>query len=132
MPTVFDYVNTINNKVGVTPTDNLDEFNQVYVQNVVNLAFCRYPETIFIIDDLVCMGYGLSNHQHFEYLYNLIPKGNRFKKWNKPDEITELDSICKIYRVSENKARQISKVFSEDDFVKIKQRLYEGGRNKNE
>jgi hypothetical protein len=127
MATLFDYVGTINNKVGVMPMDNIDEFNSVYVQYVVNMAFCRYTETIMLVDELVLMN-NLTNLQHFDYLFNTVPQGKRYSKWNKADKNLELDTIVRIYNYSYDKAKQVVDLFQPDDLEKLKERLFQGGK----
>jgi hypothetical protein len=127
MAKLFDYVSTINKKVGVYPEDNMDEFESVYEPYVINMAFCRYPDTIQYVDFLVCNP-SLSKIQHFDYLYHSIPKKNRFDKWNKVDDDIRLETISSVYNYSINKAREVVDLFSDEDLELLKTKLIKGGR----
>lgn len=126
--TVFDYINSVNKKAGINPRDNLDEFNATYTQFVVNMAYCRYPDTIMIVEDLVLRP-NLTNLQHYDYLYHTVPKSNnRFSKWHKVDSSLEIEVIQAVYKYSYNKAKEVLDLFSQDDLEKLKQMLFTGGK----
>lgn len=127
MADLFSYVSTINKKVGVYPIDNMDEFESVYSQYVVNLAFCRYPDTIMIIDDVLLMN-NLTNLQHFDYLYNSITKKNRYTPWNKVEKNLEIELIQQIFNYSHDKAKAVLDLFTAEDIEKFKKLIYTGGK----
>jgi hypothetical protein len=127
MAKLFDYVSTINKKVGVYPDDNLEEFESVYEPYVVNMAFCRYPDTIEHVDFLVSNP-NLTKRQHFDYLYYSVPKKNRYEKWNKVDDDIRLETISAVYNYSINKAREVVDLFSDEDLELLKTKLIKGGR----
>lgn len=124
---IFDYIRVISSKSGAMPRDSLDEFNSVYVQHVVNLAFCRYIDTIMIVEKL-CLMRKLTNLQHFDYLYNSIPKGIRNAKWNKKEEPQiDLEVISAVYNYSINKSKDVVNLFSTTDLELLKTKLIKGG-----
>lgn len=127
MSTPFDYINTINKKVGIFPRDNIDEFNSIYNQYVVNLAYCRYPDTIMIANDMALMG-NISNEQHFDYLYEVIPKSNnRWAKWHKVAPELNIEVIQEVYKYSYEKAKSIVGLFTEDQIDELKTKIFKGG-----
>lgn len=118
--TVFSYISTINKKVGKYPQDDLDLFNSIYSQFVVNMAYCRYADTILIVEKLAMMT-NITNLQHFEYLYNNITKSNkRFAKWNKVDVDSNIDVIMVAYKYSYEKAKSVVDLFTDDAIEKLK------------
>lgn len=132
MAKLFDYVSTINKKAGIYPHDNMDEFNSVYVPHVVNMAFCRYTETIYMIDWLV-LNPQLTNLQHFDYLYNSVTKNNRFSAWGKKEEKNlEIEVIQTVYKYSYEKAKSVLHLFSQEDLDILKTKILKGGRESND
>lgn len=118
--TIFTYINTINTKVGVFPSDDIDKFEEVYNQFVVNMAYCRYPDTIMLVEDLVLMN-NISNIQHFEYLLNTVPKKNgRYAKWNKVEVNSYIEVIMEVYKYSNEKAKSIVDLFKTEDLDRMK------------
>ena len=132
MAKIFEYVSTISKKVGIFPQDNMEEFNSVYVKHVVNLAFCRYSDTIFIVDYLV-INPQLTNLQHFEYLYNTVPKiNNRYSAWSKEEKSVEIEVIQDVYKYSYEKAKSVIDLFSQKDLDILKTKILKGGREIND
>jgi hypothetical protein len=117
---IFSYINTINKKVGIYPSDNLDIFESTYSQYVVNIALMRYADTIMIIEKLSLMN-NLTNQQHFEYLYNTVPKSNkRYGKWHKPPKDEYIDLVMIVYKYSYEKAKSVIDLFKIEDLELLK------------
>jgi hypothetical protein len=117
---IFSYINTINKKVGIYPSDNLDIFESTYSQYVVNIALMRYADTIMIIEQLSLMN-NLTNQQHFEYLYNTVPKSNkRYGKWHKPPKDEYIDLVMLVYKYSYEKAKSVIDLFKIEDLELLK------------
>lgn len=125
---VFDYINSINKKVGVMPRDNLGEFESVYNPYIVNLALCKFPDTILLVEDLV-LRTNLTNLQHYEYLYYTVPKGNRWLPWNKGATHLDISIIQEVYKYSYEKAKDVVDLFTTEDLEKLKTILFQGGKN---
>lgn len=118
--TIFSYISTINKKVGKYPQDDLELFNSIYNQFVVNMAYCRYADTILIVEKLAMMT-NITNLQHFEYLYHNIAKSNnRFAKWNKMDLNSNIDVLMVAYKYSYEKAKSVVDLFTDAAIEKLK------------
>ena len=118
--TVFSYIDTINKKVGIFPLDNIEQFESIYNQYLVNMAYCRYLDTVLIIEELSNMN-NLTNIQHFEYLFNSIPQSNkRFGKWHKPPQDEYIDLIKIVYKYSHEKAKSVLDLFKVEDLELLK------------
>jgi hypothetical protein len=124
---LFDYISTINKKVGKMPYDDMDEFESTYSQFVVNVAFSKHPDTILIASDLACMQ-NLTNIQHFEYLYNVVPKGNRWAKWGKEEKVIDIEVIKEVYKYSYEKAKSVVHLFTDENIQYLKTKLITGGK----
>jgi hypothetical protein len=126
---LFDYIGTINKKVGKMPSDDMDEFESTYNQYVVNLAFSKHLDTILIAEELTRMP-NLSNLQHFEYLYHTVPKGNRWASWGKEEKVLNIEVIQEVYKYSYDKAKSVMDLFTDEDIEILKTKLITGGKEK--
>lgn len=118
--TPFTYINTINKKSGIYPQDNLDKFNEIYNQFVVNMAYYRYSDTIMIVEEISRMN-NLTNLQHFTYLYYTIPQSSkRYGKWHKVELNPQIEVIMAVYKYSYEKAKSVLDLFTDYDIENLK------------
>jgi hypothetical protein len=61
------------------------------------------------------------------FLLNIVRKRKRFSKWNKPDEVSNLEAVKEYYGYSNEKARSILSLLSPEQIEIIKERTYKGG-----
>jgi hypothetical protein len=120
---IWDIVNSINNK------DYLyDEFifKKEYKQYTILQAFSYYPDTIMLVNELNMYG-GISNKEHYDFLFNATTKRNRRSKWfkNRKDNIVAELSVA--YQVSEHKMQEILHVLTEDQINYLKEKIEKGG-----
>jgi hypothetical protein len=73
--TIFDYLNSINNKEYLPPDPNLKLYNQY----VLNKGLSYYPDTIELVD--LMNRQNISDGWHYEFLYHVIEKRVRKSKW---------------------------------------------------
>jgi hypothetical protein len=124
---LFDYISTINKKVGKMPYDDMDEFESTYNQYVVNMAMSKHPETVLFAEDLACRT-NLTNLQHFEYLYYSVPKGNRWAKWGKEEKLLNIEVIQATYKYSYEKAKSVLDLLTDEQIEILKTKLIIGGK----
>jgi hypothetical protein len=124
---LFDYISTINKKVGKMPSDDMDEFESTYNQFVVNMALGKHADTIFFAHEMDCTQ-NLTNLQHFEYLYYSVPKGNRWAKWGKEEKILNIEVIQATYKYSYEKAKAVIDLFTDEQIEILKAKLIIGGK----
>lgn len=121
---VFDIVNNISNsrsQLEFTP-----EVDKLYNQYIINLAFSYYPDTVLIADELN-KHKTLTNRQHYEIMFSLVNKKKRFSKWVKTKKHDDAKLISEYYNVSNRKALEIVRFFSDRDLNEIKLSLDKGG-----
>lgn len=117
---IFSYIDTINKKAGKFPLDDIEKFETVYNQFVVNMALMRYIDTIMIIEEVSMMN-NLTNLQHFEYLFNTVPQSNkRYGKWHKPEKDEYINLLIIVYKYSYEKAKSVIDLFSIEDLELLK------------
>lgn len=72
----------------------------------------------------------LDSKLQFDFLINIIKKKSRFTKWSKKTNIANLEVIKQYYGYSNEKARSVLSLFSNDEIADLNQRISKGGRTK--
>ncbi len=118
---VFDFMNSINDKKYTPPSLNDTGYNQY----VINKGLSYYPDTILLVDEINVQG--ISNQMHYEFLYHILDKRVRRSKWFKPESDENMNLIMEYFGLNTNKAKEILQLFSPEDFETIKAKLEKGG-----
>lgn len=118
----FDYIKIINNK------SEIPKSFEGYSQFIINRHFSYFPDTCFISMETATRK--MTDQQHFLFLYNIIPKANRFAKWEKAAKYQGIDLIKEVYGYSDKLAHEVLELFTEDDLDKLRKRTQTGGRIK--
>lgn len=121
---IFDIVNNISNSR--SRLEFTDEIDKLYSQYLINLAFSYYSDTVLIADELN-KHKTLTNQQHYEIMFNIISKRKRFSKWVKHKKHNDVNLISEYYNISNRKALEIIRFFSDSDLNGIKLKLDKGG-----
>ena len=119
---LFDYVKSIDNKTEQLPIDDYNAF-------LVNRALSFGYDTVLFSNELN-LNPSISNQMAYDFLYYGIPKKRRYSKWQKRDEIKDLDVIKDYYNISFTKAIEYSKILTTEQITELKQRLDKGGKTK--
>lgn len=130
--TPFDYVNRINKKTGVDPREDLLQFDSVYSRFLVARQFSYFPDSLYQANDLNIRStpdHDISNLQHFDYLNNSVTKASRFSKWDKPIKLENIELIMEYYGYTQRKAEQVVDLFTEEDIINLKSKMFKGGTN---
>jgi len=73
----------------------------------------------------------IDSRLQFAYLINTIRKRKRFSKWIKATELDDLEAVKTCYGYSNEKARQVLTLLSNEQLTELKQRVYKGGYTNN-
>lgn len=113
LPKLFDYVKNILNGRTKLPVKNKN-----YQQYVINRALSSHPDLILLVSEIE--NKVLTNQQHYDLLFAIVPKRYReFKKWMKDEENEAELKVCKIFNVNKTEANQIVQILSEDELISI-------------
>lgn len=118
----FDYIKIINTK------SDKPESYEGYNQFVINRHFSYFADTAYIAIESATRK--MSDDQHFMFLYHLIPKANRFAKWEKMPKYEGIELIKEVYGYSDKQAQEVLDLFTDDDIEKLRKRTLKGGRIK--
>ena len=121
----FDFLNTIN----FTKSDlMLDPDNESkYAAYIVNRSLSYFPDTIAIANEMNRYHH-LDGKLQYHFLLNLVRKRKRFSKWIKPDVNNDVQVVKDYYRYSDNKARQVLSLLSEDQLIILRKKVSVGGK----
>lgn len=115
---VFDYVKSVN-------TQQEMEVGSDYSQFIMNRHFSYFPDTLAFAAEI--NQYQIENQANYDFLFNSIRPRNRFTKWAKKGQFTNLELIKKYYQVSDKEAMEISKLLTDEQLSEIEQCLEHGG-----
>ena len=118
MPQLFDFINSINKK------NKLDDL-QGYSQWMVNRFLCSDQQYVPFIAE-INSNYNLTDKMHYDFLFHVFPKSNKFFKYNMKKEAKEkeLEYVMKFFNVDVQEAKTYIQLISEVDMEEIR-RFYE-------
>lgn len=123
----FDYVNAINYNKKDIMVDDLAE--KEYNPFIINKALSFFSDTILFANEMNKYHH-LDSRLQFDFFINIIKKKQRFSKWLKPSEIENLELIKNYYGYSNEKAKSVLTVLSNEQIDELKTRMNKGGRTK--
>jgi len=122
----FDYVNSINYQKTNLILD--DESEKGYNPFLTNHQLSYFPDTVQVANAMNRY-YELDKKLQYDFLLNIVRKRKRFSKWGKPEDIENLEVVKEYYGYSNEKAKSILPLLSQEQVEIIKSRMYKGGRN---
>jgi hypothetical protein len=115
--TLVDFIKSINEtKVNlITTSDSPQAAAKVYPQFPIARLLSYQKQLIGLVNEVNM--HNIGNKEHYETLLYLIPKGRRFARLEKPEKATYTKTLMDTYGVSENAAREICYVLTEDQLT---------------
>lgn len=123
----FEYVNAINYNKKDIMVDDLAE--KEYNPFIINKALSFFSDTILFANEMNKYHH-LDSRLQFDFFINIIKKKQRFSKWLKPSEVENLELIKNYYGYSNEKAKSVLTVLSNEQIDELKTRMNKGGRTK--
>jgi hypothetical protein len=93
---------------------------------MVNRGLSYFPDTVIYANEMNKFHH-LDSRLQYTFLINIIRKRNRFSKWNKSDESEDINAIKEYYGYSNEKARDVLPLLSNENLKIIKGRINHGG-----
>lgn len=122
----FDFLKSINNT-----KQNLIDINQenakYYNSFVINRSLSYFPDTIYFANEMNRF-HQIDEELQYAFLLNIVRKKNRFSKWDKADDINNLNIIKSYFGYNDEKARQVLPLLSSEQITTIKDKVHTGGR----
>jgi len=117
----FDYLNAIN-----TTKKDILENDKDYPAFMVNRGLSYFPDTVLYANEMN-INHHLDGKPQFHFLINIVRKRKRFSKWNKTSESNDIKAIKEYYNYSDEKARDVLSLLTDNELKDIKEFLNHGG-----
>jgi preprotein translocase subunit Sec63 len=106
--------------------ENILENEKDYNGFMVNRGLSYFPDTVIYANEMNKYHH-LDTRLQFDFLINIVRKRNRFSKWNKSIESENISAIKKFYGYSNEKARDVLPLLSDENLKIIRGRIQHGG-----
>ena len=93
---------------------------------MVNRGLSYFPDTVIYANEMNKFHH-LDSRLQYQFLINTIRKRNRFSKWNKSIESENISAIKEYYNYSNEKARDVLPLLSNENLKTIRGRINYGG-----
>ena len=93
---------------------------------MVNRGLSYFPDTVIYANEMNKFHH-LDSRLQYQFLINTIRKRNRFSKWNKSIESDNISAIKQYYGYSNEKARDVLPLLSNDKLKTLRGRIQHGG-----
>ena len=117
----FELIKSISN----TKKDILEN-EKDYNAFMVNRGLSYFPDTVLYANEMNKFHH-LDNRLQYSFLINIVRKRNRFSKWNKSIESDNISAIKEYYNYSNEKARDVLPLLSNENLKTIRGRINYGG-----
>ena len=121
----FDYLNAINYTKKDIMVDDIVE--KQYNPFMVIRGLSYFQDTVLMAIEMNQYAH-LDNRLQFDFLINIVRKRKRFSKWNKPEVATDLDVIKEYYGYSNEKARMVHNLLTDNQITELRRKVFKGGR----
>ena len=107
--------------------DDISE--KAYAPFMVNRGLSYFPDTVLFANEMN-VNHHIDHRLQFDFFINIINKKKRFSKWAKPIDIENLELIKEYYGYSNEKAKSVLSLLTNDEINELKLRIYKGGKRK--
>ena len=121
----FDYLNSINYSKKDLMIDDITESN--YNSYIINRGLSYFADTVAMAN-MMNQYHHLDNLLQYHFLINIVRKKKRFSKWNKPKVATDLEVIKEYYGYSNEKARMVHNLLTDNQITELRKKVFKGGR----
>lgn len=126
----FDYLNSINHTKEdlISDSDNPELAEKLYPPYLVNKGLSYFIDTIYVVNE-VNRRHHLDHKLQYDFLINIVRKKKRYSKWFKPQQDDVVNAVMDYYGYSQDKARQVVDLLTEDQIRQITKSQSKGGLN---
>jgi len=117
----FDIIKSIS-----STKKNILENEKDYNAFMVNRGLSYFPDTVIYANEMNKYHH-LDTRLQFDFLINIVRKRNRFSKWNKSIESENINAIKEYYGYSNEKARDVLPLLSDENLKTIRGKIQHGG-----
>ena len=121
----FEFINAINTTKKNMIVDDLTE--KAYNAFMVNRSLSYFQDTVLLANEMNRYHH-LDSKLQFSFLINSVRKKKRFAKWAKPTNPNNLEVVKEYYGYSNEKARQVLTILSNEQIEELRMKVSKGGR----
>tara|TARA_Y100000592_G_C5450342_1_gene308395 strand:- start:727 stop:1107 length:381 start_codon:yes stop_codon:yes gene_type:complete len=123
----FDYVNSITYNKKDIMVDDIAE--KEYAPFIINKALGNFRDTVLYANEMN-INHHLDHRLQFDFFINIIKKQKRWSKWIKAETASDLELIKEYYGYSNEKAKSVLSLLSNEQINELRLRIYKGGKRK--
>ena len=120
-----DWLKSIN-ETKTNLIDNDSTLEPKYLPYIVNRCMSGQIDTLMFANEMNISNH-LDNKLQYDFLLYTLRKRKRFSPWMRKDELSNLSIVKEYYGYSDEKARQVLPLLTEDQLNIITRRLNTGG-----
>ena len=124
-PELKDWLNSINYKKN-NLFDDPDVTDSMYPALIVNRCMAGHMDAVLYANEMNIYN-SLDKRLQYDFLLNILRSRKRFSPWIKKEELDNLELIKKYYHYSDEKAKQVLSLLTEDQLKFIRKKLDTGG-----
>ena len=94
---------------------------------IINRNFSHFNDTVLYANEMNRYHH-LDHRLQFDFFINIIKKKKRWSKWIKPQDINNLELIKQHYGYSNEKAKSVLELFSNENIEELKRKGFKGGK----
>lgn len=120
-----DWLNSINFKKNNIFEDPDIKTSQ-YPAFIVNKCLSGHIDSVLYANEMN-MYHSLDKRLQYDFLLNILRSRKRFSPWIRKEELDNLELVKKYYGYSNEKAKQVLTILTEDQLTHIRNKLDTGG-----
>lgn len=125
MPELKDWLNSINqSKVNII--DEMPDIESKYLPYIVNRCLSGHLDAVLYANEMN-VNHHLDKKLQYDFLLNTLRSKKRFSPWIRKEEMENLELVKKYYGYSNDKAKQVLSILTEDQITYIRKKLDTGG-----
>ena len=121
----FEYIKSINESKKDIMVDDVSE--KGYNPFIINRNFSFFNDTVLYANEMNRFHH-LDHRLQFDFFINIIKKKKRWSKWVKPQDVENLELIKQHYGYSNEKAKSVLELFSNENIEELKRKGFKGGK----
>ena len=127
----FDFINDINfGKKNLLKDDDKGILEKEYNSFIINRCLSYFSDTVLYANEMN-LRHELDKRMQNDYLLHSIRSKKRFSKWVKNKKEERVDLIKQYFNYSNQKAREVLDIITDEEYNQIKQAFETGGTSKN-
>ena len=122
-----EYLKAINQSKEPLMDSDDEMWEKKYSPYIINRCIYPFTDTILLVNEMNIYN-GLDSKLQFQFLLNSIRTRKRFAPWLKTSKINNLETIKEYFGYSDQRAKEVLNVLTDEDISYMKMKLDKGGK----